>query len=490
MSQFVDDMHQISSLPGLTITAQLVIFKACALMYSLHTTEGLSSLTLWTLIGLSLVPQCVELIFPGSAGWPIRKVWNHFRIAKVYQSYIIDRFEDTRLFGLAAYFLRENLFFSKLVRTHIDRVRLIQTMKRHSVGFVSKVLDLCLITLMASSFAGWKTFALMPALSIGTIEYYRKTVPLIGDTLGALLKNFDEMGNSTTCLDLFHAIMDLPIQKGMGRAAPNTPPRRSLQATVLDAYPGWKVEFINVSYKYPSQPTATLDAISFTIQPGEVVSMTGQNGAGKTTLTKLLTRLTEPTSGRILINGRDARDFPPHAIHQRMGVLLQDFTKFDVTAYDNISYGWIRDRQNPQRVQWAARASNFSEVAREKLGGSLSALLGTMFRQSKNLSGGEWQRLAIARTYMRIPHARCLVLDEPTSALAAEEELATFARLLKNARGKTIFYITHRLSCARASDKVLVLEHGRLIEQGTHDALVALGGRYAEMYRVQASGYQ
>jgi ATP-binding cassette subfamily B protein len=245
--------------------------------------------------------------------------------------------------------------------------------------------------------------------------------------------------------------------------------------------------FDNVGFIYPGAERWAVRNLGFTLKAGEVVALVGENGAGKTTLVKLLTRLYDPDEGRILLDGRDLRDYDLNALRGSMGVIFQDFVRYNFSAGDNIAVGRIDARDDSARVKRAASRSQADEVI-ERLPGGYDQRIGKRFKNGIELSGGEWQKVAIARAYMR--EAEVLILDEPTAALDARAEFEVFQRFKELSRGKTAILISHRFSSVRMADRILVLADGKVEAAGTHDELVAQSGRYAELFELQAAGYR
>lgn len=247
------------------------------------------------------------------------------------------------------------------------------------------------------------------------------------------------------------------------------------------------IEFRNVSYRYPDREAQALDNVSFTIEPGQTVALVGRNGAGKSTIVKLLGRLYDPDEGQILIDGRDVREYDPVELRREFGVMFQDFAAYQVSAGENIGVGNVDDAEDAAAIAIAAERAGADDVIR-KLPRGFDTTLGKQFEGGHQLSGGEWQKIALARAFMR--DAQVLILDEPTSALDAQAEHDLFARIKDLTLGKMALYISHRFSTVRMADRILFLENGRLIEQGTHDELMLLGGRYAELFDLQAASYR
>jgi ATP-binding cassette subfamily B protein len=246
-------------------------------------------------------------------------------------------------------------------------------------------------------------------------------------------------------------------------------------------------EFRNVSFAYPGSTRRVLSNFNFTLGCGERVALIGENGQGKTTVVKLITRLYDPTEGQILLDGIDLREYDLADLHSEIGVIFQDFMRYEMTARENIEVGRIEVEHTLEDLEYAAEKSLASEVI-AKLHGGYDQMLGRRFEGGVDLSGGEWQKLALARAYLR--DAQLLILDEPTAALDARSELEVFQRFAELTDGKMALLISHRFSTVRMADRIVVLEAGKLVEEGNHSQLIALGGRYAAMFEMQAASYR
>ena len=245
--------------------------------------------------------------------------------------------------------------------------------------------------------------------------------------------------------------------------------------------------FEDVGFRYPGAERWAVRHLSFTLRAGEVLALVGENGAGKTTLVKLLSRLYDPDEGRILLDGHDLREYDLFALRSSIGVIFQDFVRFHLSAADNIAVGRIEARGDRARIEEAARRSLADEVV-AKLPGGYEQLIGRRFRTGVDLSGGEWQKIAIARAYMR--DAQVMILDEPTAALDARAEYEVFQRFKELSEGRTALLISHRFSSVRMADRIVVLADGKVEDIGTHQELLARGGRYKELFELQAAGYR
>jgi ABC-type multidrug transport system fused ATPase/permease subunit len=252
--------------------------------------------------------------------------------------------------------------------------------------------------------------------------------------------------------------------------------------------PGDGVRFEHVSFRYPDATEEALDDIDLHIPPGSTRAIVGENGSGKTTLIKLLTRLYEPTAGRILLDGRDLREWSQPALHRRIGVIFQDFVRYQLTVGENIGAG--DDRAYEDRGRWDDAADR--GLAKPFIVGfpeKYDTQLGRWFRSGRELSLGQWQKVALARSFMR-SEADILVLDEPTASMDAEAEVRIFERFRELTDDKIAIVISHRFSTVRMADQIIVLDHGKVLERGTHDSLLAVSGRYATLFNLQAQGYR
>jgi ATP-binding cassette, subfamily B, bacterial len=246
-------------------------------------------------------------------------------------------------------------------------------------------------------------------------------------------------------------------------------------------------EFRNVSFAYPGTERTVLKNFSLTLSPGERIALIGENGQGKTTVVKLITRLYDPTEGQILLDGVDLREYSLEDLHRHIGVIFQDFMRFEMTARENIAVGRVDQPHQQADIESAAHKSLANTVV-DKLAGGYDQMLGRRFEGGVELSGGEWQRIALARAYLR--DAQLLILDEPTAALDARSELEVFERFAELTEGKMALLISHRFSTVRMADRIVVLEGGRLIEEGNHEQLMARAGVYAGMFEMQAASYR
>ncbi|PSN13674.1 ABC transporter permease, partial [filamentous cyanobacterium CCT1] len=264
------------------------------------------------------------------------------------------------------------------------------------------------------------------------------------------------------------------------------PEERGTAVRGIDSSDGLRFE--GVSFTYPGSERLALEGVSFHLKPGEKMAIVGENGSGKTTLIKLLTRLYTPSAGRILLDGRDLQEWNSEVLQRRIGVIFQDFVRYQFKVGENIGVGDVTDFDDAHRWQTAAAKGTATEFI-ESLPEGYDTQLGKWFFGGQELSGGQWQKIALSRAFMRT-EADILVLDEPTSAMDAEAETRLFEQFREATQNQMAILISHRFSTVRRADNIIVLANGRLIEQGSHEELLRQDGRYARLFAMQAAGYQ
>lgn len=313
-------------------------------------------------------------------------------------------------------------------------------------------------------------------LTWGTLQFLAGSIAGASSSIQHIFSTFSVIADQSLFLtDLVEFFREKPTIRSKAGAVPA--PR-----TVRDGF-----VFENVSFAYPGNSRPVLRNLDFRISPGERVALVGENGQGKTTLVKLITRLYDPTHGRILLDGVDLRDYDIDDLHRIVGVIFQDFVRYEMTARQNIAVGRLDMEREQDQIEEAARKSLASEVI-GRLPGGYDQLLGRRFEGGLDLSGGEWQKVALARAYLR--DAQLLVLDEPTAALDVRAEAEVFERFAELTSGKMALLISHRFSTVRMADRIVVLSGGRITEDGGHPDLLSLGGHYAEMFEMQAANYR
>ncbi len=311
-------------------------------------------------------------------------------------------------------------------------------------------------------------------MTIGELVLYAAAFRQGQQTFQAVLGALGSIYEDNLYMTNLFAYLDLPV----GTAAPpEAAPRREEQG----------VRFEGVSFRYPGSEVWALREIDLAIGPGQSIALVGHNGAGKTTFIKLLTGLYRPTEGRILLDGVDLREWDPEALRRRIGVIFQDFNEYQFSVRENVGFGSVGHLEDRPRLGRAIESGGATELVTGFKEG-VETPLGRWFQDGVELSGGEWQKIALARAFMR-EEADILVLDEPTAALDAQAEQAVFERFRRLAAGRTTVVISHRFPTVRMADRILVIEGGRVAEQGTHAELMALDGRYASLFRIQAAGY-
>jgi ATP-binding cassette subfamily B protein len=327
---------------------------------------------------------------------------------------------------------------------------------------------------LAYAYLAWRTVA--GQLSIGDLTFLAGSFSRLRGLLDGFLNRISSLTGQALYLDdLFSFFRIMP------RIA--SPPNARAFPQVIQK----GIAFENVGFRYPGAERWAVRHLCFELRAGEVLALVGENGAGKTTLVKLLARLYDPDEGRILLDGHDLRAYDLDALRANVGVIFQDFVRYHFTAAENIAVGRIDALPDRARIEAAARRSLADEVI-AKLPDRYEQIIGKRFRSGVDLSIGEWQKIAIARAYMR--DAQVLILDEPTASLDARAEYEVFQRFKELSYGKSAVLISHRFSSVRMADRILVLADGQIEATGTHEQLLAQGGRYAELFELQAAGYR
>jgi ATP-binding cassette subfamily B protein len=323
-------------------------------------------------------------------------------------------------------------------------------------------------------FVIWRTVA--GASSIGTLTFLTGAIQQASSNLQQIFSTLAAIGDQALFLtDLLAFFKMEPTIRSKPNALPAPRP-------IVRGF-----EFRNVCFSYPGNSRLILDHINFQLNPQERLALIGENGQGKTTIVKLITRLYDPTDGQILLDGIDLREYDLEDLHKIMGVIFQDFMRYEMTARDNIAVGRVEEMNNLEMIEAAAQKS-MAHPTITRLPQGYEQMLGRRFEQGVDISGGEWQKVALARAYLR--DAQLLILDEPTAALDARSEFEVFHRFAELTAGKMALFISHRFSTVRSADRIIVLENGKIAEEGSHDQLASLGGRYAEMFEMQASSYR
>lgn len=317
--------------------------------------------------------------------------------------------------------------------------------------------------------------AIAGRISLGDLTMYLTVFRQGQTTFASGLSGVGGMYEDGLYLSNLYEFLERPVPAEQGYARSGPVPQDGLR-------------FEQVSFTYPGGTQPALQSVSFHLQPGQKLAIVGENGSGKTTLIKLLTRLYTPTSGRILLDGLDLQDWSADVLKQRIGVIFQDFTRYQFTVGENIGVGDVDHLESGDRWRSAARKGTATQFI-ESLPAGFQTQLGRWFKHGQELSGGQWQKIALSRAFMRTS-ADILVLDEPTSAMDAEAEVKLFDQFRAVTQDQMAILISHRFSTVRMADQIMVLAAGKLIEQGTHAELLQQNGRYAHLFTLQAAGYQ
>ncbi len=443
-------------------------------------------LTLLTMVaflfGVSWVLAIVVLVSPVPAFIAdTRYGWRGYNIARwgsrllrrmTYMVSLVttDSFaKEVKLFGLGGYFIER---YRLIAKVFYDTQRS-QLVRRYLTGFALGNLS-TVVTSITYLYIALQAIA--GRLTLGHLTAYTQAAIQVQNSIQSVLGGFSGMYEHNLYLNNLVELM----------AKEPALPVASEPKPVPDPLKG-EIRFEHVSFVYPGSETQALTDLSFTIKAGETLAVVGRNGAGKTTLFKLICRLYDPSEGRILVDGVDIRDFEPEDLRRQIGAMFQDYVDYQATAAENIGLGNVPEISDRDAVVSASKQAGSDELI-AGLPAGYDTALGKWFDAGVNLSGGEWQKVALARSFMR-EEARILLLDEPTSALDAQAEYDLFERLRSLTHGRTAVYISHRFSTVRRADRIIFLEHGQLVEEGTHEELMRLGGRYARLFRMQAAAY-
>jgi len=377
--------------------------------------------------------------------------------------------KEVKIFGLNRFLIER---YRMLAESFFDANRRI-ALRRAGWGSVLSAIG-TVAYYVAYAYIVWRT--LHGDFSIGDLTFLAGSFRRLRNLLEGLLLGFSQVAGQALYLDDLFSFFEIQpeiVQPANARPFP---------APIREGF-----TFESVGFRYPGAERWAVRRLAFTLRAGEILALVGENGAGKTTLVKLLARLYDPDEGRILLDGHDLREYDLFALRANIGVIFQDFVRYHFSAADNIAVGRIEARDDRPRIVAAAERSMADEFIR-KLPARYEQVLGKRFRTGIDVSGGEWQKIAIARAYMR--DAQVLILDEPTAALDARAEYEVFRRFKEMSRGKTVVLISHRFSSVRMADRIVVLADGSIEASGTHEQLIAQGGRYAELFELQAAGYR
>ncbi|HLH38145.1 MAG TPA: ABC transporter ATP-binding protein [Bryobacteraceae bacterium] len=396
---------------------------------------------------------------------PIRRELDYLRVLGTSR----ESAKEVKMFGLADYLRDRYATLSKSLISENNKV----TRRRLAWGAAFAIVG-------SLGYYGGYTFLVWQALeskiTVGTLTFVAGALAGVNTELQSLFSLFSSISEQALFLtDLIDFFAVRPKIRSKPNAIPAPRPIRD------------GIEFRDVSFRYPGSEKMVLNRVNFRIEPRQRIALVGENGEGKTTFVKLIARLYDPTEGAILLDGVDLRDYRVEDLRKEIGIIFQDFFRYDMAVRDNIATGRVELIQDDAAIWEAARRSGVATMV-ERLPGGLEQMLGRRFEGGVDLSGGQWQRMALARAYLR--DAQVLILDEPTAALDAVAEAEVFANFAELTRERIAILISHRFSTVRLADRIVVLADGRIIEDGSHDQLIASGGRYARLFEIQAANYR
>lgn len=416
------------------------------------------------------IPEFAYQLYESRAGWVIW-AWNSpLKKRFSYLEWLLQHaasLKEIKLFGLAPLFIRE----TQDIQTQFYKHNAKLARKTYIFRLFFNVLSTCL-------FVGVEIYVIWLAtqgrVTIGDIGFYTLVVTNFQNGLGGILRNANQVFEESLYVKSIFEVLDAPkILTVPAHPAPieHSPPL---------------IEFRDVHFTYPGMEKPTLSGLSLRIEPGEKIALVGENGSGKSTIVKLLARFYDVTGGQILIDGKDIRDIDLAAWHNQLGILFQDFNRYDDSVKQNIYYGNVLRDASPDIIEEAAMNAGAEPVIK-KLPNTFEQMLGKTFEGGSELSTGQWQKIALARAYFR--NAPILALDEPTAAIDARAEAEIFARVEELAKGKTVLLISHRFSTVRTADRIIVMHDGKILEEGSHEQLMETKGLYSDLFSLQAKGY-
>lgn len=458
---------------GRTVLMSLVLSQIQDLVSILFLIGGLAAFNLWLLLLLfvAVIPSFLGETHFNQRTYSLTRSWTPERRELDYLRFIgasDQTAKETKIFGLEQFVIER---FRSISQRYYRANRKL-TLQRAGWGSLFSLLA------TGSYYTGYVFIvwdALRGVITLGTLTFLAGSFQRMQGLLQGVMSRFSRVAETALYLqDYFDflAIKPLSSPSGANLKVPK-PIRKGFQ-------------FENVSFKYQNSERWAIRNLSFTLKAGEKLALVGENGAGKTTIVKLLATLYEPTEGRITLDGVDLREYDPQDLRSEIGVIFQDFIRYNFTAAENIAVGHIDERADRPRIKTSAEFS-LADPMIQDLPLQYDQMLGRRFSGGVDLSGGQWQKVALARAYMR--DAQLIILDEPTAALDARAEHEVFLRFTELIHGRTAVLISHRFSTVRMADRILFLENGQLLEIGSHEELVAQGGKYAELFRLQAKGY-
>lgn len=459
---------------GRVVLMSMVLSQLQDLITILFLGAGLVAFEPWLILilGVAVLPSFLSEAYFSRSGYSLARSWTPQRRELDYLRYIgasVETAKEIKVFGLDRFLTGR---FSRIAKEYYKANRAL-AIRRTLWGTVLQILSVlayygAYLLIILRTVGG--------ALTVGDLTFLSGSFNRLQIQLQNLLSTFTRITESAMYLQDYFDF--LAIQ-----------PRIKDEADVIDPPASIKegIRFEDVGFKYPGTEIWAVRHVSFILEPGEKLALVGENGAGKTTLVKLLARMYDPSEGSIYLDGVNIRRFRIDRYRKMIGVIFQDYVRFSFIASENVAVGQIEEAGNTPQIQKAAEKSLADDVI-QKLPGGYQQMLGKRFAEGVDLSGGEWQKIALARAYMR--DAQIVILDEPTAALDARAEYEVFKRFAELTQGRTAVIISHRFSTVRMADRILVLKNGEMLELGTHQELLQKNGLYAELFHLQAQGYQ
>jgi len=443
--------------------------------------SAISILALFTKLGWVIMLIAILTTLPGlfnrmkySRRSYYLRAWQmpNYRKASYYSAILIynEHAKEVRLFNLGQYFIKEWNRLHKQFR----REKMSLALRKSITDFLAG-LSINIGYYACYAYAVYK--AVIQVITIGDMTMYAQAISRIQRNMGSMFFAIARIYDTALAINSFFTLLQREPKVA------NTENPKPFPVSIKEG-----IEFRDVSFGYPGGNKIILQNLSFKVSPGESIALVGENGAGKTTLIKLLTRLYDPIEGDILIDGIDLSDFDLSELRHNIGAIFQDYVQYYLSAKENIGFGNVDKIEDLTEIMRSAEKSGADEFI-EQFPNKYETQLGKIFfSDGIELSGGQWQKIALARAFIR--DAQILILDEPTASLDAKTEYEVFQRFRELTQGKTTFLISHRFSNVRIADRILVIENGQIVENGNHDELMKLNGRYATMFNMQAEGYR
>ncbi len=474
-SEFYDKLERARrQTTGRVVLMSMVLSQLQDLITIVFLGAGLVVFEPWLILILfiAVLPSFLSEAYFSRSSYSLVRSWTPQRRELDYLRYIgasVETAKEIKVFGLDTFLTGR---FSRIAKEYYQANKSI-AVKRTIWGTLLQILSVgayygAYVLIIVRTVAG--------VVTVGDMTFLSGSFNRLQSQLQNLLSTFTRITESALYLqDYFDFLAIVPTIR-------DSPDAMDAPKEIKEG-----IRFENVGFKYPGTEVWAVRHISFFLEPGEKLALVGENGAGKTTLVKLLARMYDPSEGQILIDGIDVRQFKIESYRKMIGVIFQDYVRFSFKAGENVAVGQIEESENTQQIKTAAEKSLADPVI-QKLPGGYDQMLGKRFSEGIDLSGGEWQKIALARAYMR--DAQIVILDEPTASLDARAEYEVFKRFSELTKGKSAVIISHRFSTVRMADRILVLKNGELLELGTHEELLHKNGLYAELFALQAQGYQ